>query len=73
MLSVALERETDGDLLLSDLGQGLPLRPHSFDGAVSISAVQWLCNADKTGAVPRLRLKARVAAAPCCLARCRPF
>ena len=60
MLAVALEREVDGDLLLSDLGEGLPLRPHSFDGAVSISAVQWLCNADKTGAEPRLRLKARL-------------
>ena len=60
MLDVAVERETDGDLLLGDLGQGLPVRPNSFDGAVSISAVQWLCNADKTGADPRLRLKARV-------------
>jgi hypothetical protein len=59
MLDVAVERETDGDLLLGDLGQGLPVRPNSFDGAVSISAVQWLCNADKTGADPRLRLKAR--------------
>lgn len=26
---------------------------------MSISAVQWLCNADKTGADPRARLKAR--------------
>lgn len=60
MLEVACERETDGDLLLSDLGQGVPVRPNTFDGAVSISAVQWLCNADKTGADPRLRLKARV-------------
>ena len=67
MLSVALEREVDGDLLLSDLGEGLPLRPHSFDGAVSISAVQWLCNADKTGAEPRLRLKARLRPAVLCV------
>ena len=58
MLSVALERETEGDLLLADLGQGLPLRAHAFDGAVSISAVQWLCNADKAGADPRRRLRA---------------
>jgi 18S rRNA (guanine1575-N7)-methyltransferase len=58
MLAVALEREADGDLLLSDLGQGLPLRAHAFDGAVSISAVQWLCNADKAGADPRRRLRA---------------
>ena len=55
MLDVALERECEGDLLLGDLGSGLPLRPHAFDGAVSISAVQWLCNADTAGADPRAR------------------
>jgi 18S rRNA (guanine1575-N7)-methyltransferase len=30
-------------LLLSDMGQGLPLRPSLFDACISISAVQWLC------------------------------
>lgn len=45
MLEVAKDREVEGDLCLHDLGHGLPLRPGSFDGAVSISAVQWLCNA----------------------------
>lgn len=45
MLGVALEREVEGDLCLQDLGQGLPVRPGTFDGAISISAVQWLCNA----------------------------
>lgn len=45
MLDVASEREVEGDLCVHDLGHGLPLRPGSFDGAVSISAVQWLCNA----------------------------
>jgi 18S rRNA (guanine1575-N7)-methyltransferase len=44
MLDVAKEREVEGDLCLHDLGHGLPLRPGSFDGAISISAVQWLCN-----------------------------
>lgn len=48
----------EGDLALADLGQGLPLRPGStFDGAISISALQWLCNADKAGHEPRKRLK----------------
>lgn len=95
-----------GDLLLGDLGHGLPLRssavvggprrgfrdgnvscglgfgggsaamdedggnngstptalsastaPGLFDGAVSISAVQWLCNADTARADPRRRLR----------------
>jgi len=53
---VALEREVEGDLLLGDLGQGLPFRAGSFDGAVSISALQWLCNADKTCHHPAKRL-----------------
>ncbi|PNH11944.1 putative methyltransferase WBSCR22 [Tetrabaena socialis] len=54
MLDVAVDREVEGDLVLSDLGHGLPLRPGAFDGAISISAVQWLCNADKKGHEPRL-------------------
>ncbi|GJV75690.1 probable 18S rRNA (guanine-N(7))-methyltransferase, partial [Tanacetum coccineum] len=57
MLDVALERETDGDLILGDMGQGLGIRPGVIDGAISISAVQWLCNADKSCHEPRLRLK----------------
>ena len=45
MLDVAKDREADGDLCQADLGHGLPFRPGMFDGAISISAVQWLCNA----------------------------
>lgn len=45
MLGVASEREVEGDLCLHDMGQGMPLRAGIFDGAISISAVQWLCNA----------------------------
>ena len=56
MLSVALERQVEGDLMLSDLGEGVPFRDGVFDGAVSISAVQWLCNADTTGSDPRRRM-----------------
>ncbi|KAE9609868.1 hypothetical protein Lal_00006693 [Lupinus albus] len=58
MLNIAVEREVEGDLLLADMGQGLGLRPGVIDGAISISAVQWLCNADKSSHNPRLRLKA---------------
>ena len=38
----------DGDLFLHDLGQGVPFRPGSFDAAISISALQWLCNVEST-------------------------
>lgn len=49
MLNIAAEREVEGDICLHDLGHGLPLRPGTFDGAISISAVQWLCNAVRAG------------------------
>jgi len=46
MLEVALERDVDGDLFLQDIGQGFGFRPGSFDGAISISVLQWLLNAE---------------------------
>lgn len=56
MLGVALERDVEGDLLLADMGQGIPLRAGSVDAAISISAVQWLCNADESGVSAEGRL-----------------
>jgi len=58
MLDVAAERELEGDLLLHDMGQGLPFRVGTFDGIVSISAVQWLCYSNKAHEIPRRRLTA---------------
>lgn len=40
MLDVAQEREVEGDILLSDLGEGFSFLPGVFDGAISISALQ---------------------------------
>ena len=57
MLEVATEREVEGDLCHNDLGHGLPFRMGVFDGAISISAVQWLCNADTSAHDPRKRLR----------------
>ncbi|XP_023943880.1 probable 18S rRNA (guanine-N(7))-methyltransferase [Bicyclus anynana] len=56
MLDVALERETEGDLVLADMGEGVPFKAGSFDGAVSVSALQWLFNADKKSHQPVKRL-----------------
>ncbi|KAJ3294235.1 Williams Beuren syndrome chromosome region 22 protein [Rhizoclosmatium sp. JEL0117] len=56
MLAVANDREVEGDLFLQDIGQGMGYRPGSFDGAMSISVIQWLCNADKSSHVPKKRL-----------------
>uniref|UniRef100_A0A7S1KP02 18S rRNA (guanine(1575)-N(7))-methyltransferase Bud23 C-terminal domain-containing protein n=1 Tax=Percolomonas cosmopolitus TaxID=63605 RepID=A0A7S1KP02_9EUKA len=57
MLKLAAEdSNVEGDLCLHDMGQGLPWRVGAFDAAISISAIQWLCNADKKSHDPRKRL-----------------
>lgn len=35
LTEVALEREVEGDLFLADIGQGIPFRAGTFDGAIS--------------------------------------
>ena len=59
MLAQALERDVEGDMLLADIGQGVPFRAGAFDAAISISAIQWLCNAETSaeGDVPEARLR----------------
>nr|CAG4650399.1 EOG090X0BBW [Sida crystallina] len=69
MLHVAVEKEVEGDLVLGDLGQGLPFRAGVFDGAISISALQWLCNADKTSHKPAKRLQTFFSSLYGCLSR----
>jgi 18S rRNA (guanine1575-N7)-methyltransferase len=58
MLAVASEQtDTDtGDLVHSDMGQGLSFRPGSFDGCISVSALQWLCYSNSADQDPKLRL-----------------
>lgn len=56
MIDVAVDREVEGDLILGDMGEGMPFKAGTFDAAISISAIQWLCNADKSSHVPHKRL-----------------
>ena len=58
MLDVAIEREVEGDILMADMGQGVAFRPGSFDGAISISALQWLFYPSKKRHQPKRRLAA---------------
>ncbi|KAF7283660.1 18S rRNA (guanine-N(7))-methyltransferase [Rhynchophorus ferrugineus] len=69
MLDVALEREVEGDLLLADMGEGCPFKAGAFDGAISISALQWLCNADKSHHKPVQRLYKFFSTLYACLSR----
>ncbi|KAL4913191.1 S-adenosyl-L-methionine-dependent methyltransferase [Aspergillus aurantiobrunneus] len=57
MLDTALQRGVEGDLFLADIGQGVPFRPGTFDAAISISAIQWLCNAETSDVSPEGRLR----------------
>ena len=65
MVSVGLEKRTEDDhldnsndsMIVHDIGRGLPFRPASFDAVISISTLQWLCNADQSEHVPQKRLK----------------
>lgn len=56
MLEVAVERQVEGDLFLQDIGQGFGFRPGTFDGAISISVLQWLLNADDATHSPAQRI-----------------
>ena len=48
MMDVAMKvGDTEGDMVHSDMGHGFNFRPGTFDGAISISALQWLCSAEK--------------------------
>ncbi|XP_064391578.1 probable 18S rRNA (guanine-N(7))-methyltransferase isoform X2 [Halichondria panicea] len=69
MLAVAREREVEGDLFLWDMGQGLGFRPGTFDAVISVSALQWLCNADKKSHNPPKRLYHFFSSLYACLVR----
>lgn len=56
MLSVA-KQKTNGMLFLCDIGEGLFFKPGTFDGAISVSMLQWLCYSDKTEHNTEKRLK----------------
>ena len=68
-VDVAQDREVEGDLILADMGEGMPFQAGSFDGAISISALQWLCNADKTHHNPVKRLYKFFSTLYACLVR----
>ena len=57
MLDVAKLNEVEGDLINLDIGQGFSFRPGSFDYAISVSALQWLCIAEKANYNVNRRLK----------------
>ena len=51
------------------MGHGLPFRAGLFDGAISISALQWLCYSNRRTHAPHRRLRAFFTSLYGCLAR----
>ena len=74
MLNVAMSQgDTEGDMILQDMGHGFNFRPGTFDGAVSISVLQWLCSVEKRLQNPVKRLNKFFSSLYACLvkgARC---
>ena len=56
MVNSPVDPGDGGDVLQADMGQGLPFRPGSFDGVISISALEWLCYANTSEQDPKLLL-----------------
>eukprot|EP01101_Sappina_pedata_P004077 TRINITY_DN1671_c0_g1_i1.p2 TRINITY_DN1671_c0_g1~~TRINITY_DN1671_c0_g1_i1.p2 ORF type:complete len:284 (-),score=125.49 TRINITY_DN1671_c0_g1_i1:17-868(-) len=56
MLNIARDREAEGDLYCGDMGDGFNYRAGCFDGAISVSALQWLCNSYTSRQVPKKRI-----------------
>jgi len=50
------ELPSTGDLMHHDMGTGLPFRSATFDGCISISALQWLCYSNSAAQFPKRRL-----------------
>ena len=55
MLNIA--KDNGADVIQADMGNILPFRPGTFDGCISISAIQWLCQSDKSWDRPKTRLR----------------
>lgn len=51
-----MEKGCDGDIYLSDIGQGFNFRHGLFDGAISVSVLQWLFVAARKDHNPYKRL-----------------
>lgn len=56
MLRLASDDDSSRDLSLADMGQGVPFKPGTFDGCISISALQWLCHSNRSWENPYKRL-----------------
>uniref|UniRef100_A0A0X3PWT6 18S rRNA (guanine-N(7))-methyltransferase n=2 Tax=Schistocephalus solidus TaxID=70667 RepID=A0A0X3PWT6_SCHSO len=69
MLNIARERNCEGDLIMGDIGAPMPFRNGLFDGAISISAVQWLFNSDRADHNPFRRIRTFFASLYACLSR----
>ncbi|MES1920873.1 Williams Beuren syndrome chromosome region 22 protein, variant 2 [Bonamia ostreae] len=57
MLDICRERHLNPEISLADMGHGLPFRENFFDGCISVSALQWICNASTSKQNPLHRIR----------------
>ncbi|EZG79301.1 methyltransferase [Gregarina niphandrodes] len=57
MLEIAREERADAELLRADIGELQNVVPNTFDGAISVSVIQWLCHAFTSEQEPLRRLR----------------
>ncbi len=63
-----MKNQVDGDVYLNDIGQGFKFRPGIFDGAISVSVLQWLFVAAKKDHNPYKRIQTFFQSLYTCLA-----
>lgn len=57
MLAICKEKGECLDQLRVDVGEGIPFNPGTFDGVISVSAIQWLFQSYNSLHVPRKRIR----------------
>ena len=69
MLRISHDDDEHRSHLLADMGHGVPFRPGTFDGCISVSALQWLCHSNRSWENPYKRLNRLFVTLFGCLAR----
>lgn len=57
MLNICKEKDETNCVIKGDIGEGLCFQPGTFDGVISVSALQWLFQSYKNNHVPKKRIR----------------
>lgn len=57
MLNICKEKNESNCIIRCDMGEGLCFQPGTFDGIISVSALQWLFQSYKNSQIPKKRIR----------------